>query len=158
MQAIFENFGIYVHVPFCAAPCGYCRFYKRRADEAEQVRYVELLAKEVRLARGELPESGVDTMFWGGGTPSSLSADSIERLADALGDFRPKLEWTVEVSPSTITREKLAAFKRIGITRISLGVQSFDERTLRSLGRAHTLRSTLDAIKPCTAKSFPIFQ
>ena len=51
MQAIFENFGIYVHVPFCAAPCGYCRFYKRRADEAEQVRYVELLAKEVRRAR-----------------------------------------------------------------------------------------------------------
>lgn len=157
MQAIFENFGIYVHVPFCAAPCGYCRFYKRRADEAEQVRYVELLAKEVRLARGELPESGADTMFWGGGTPSSLSADSIERLADALGDFRPKLEWTVEVSPSTITREKLAAFKRIGITRISLGVQSFDERTLRSLGRAHTLRSTLDAIEAVHDEKFPHF-
>ena len=48
MQAIFENFGIYVHVPFCAAPCGYCRFYKRRADGAEQARYVELLAKEAR--------------------------------------------------------------------------------------------------------------
>lgn len=157
MQAIFENFGIYAHVPFCSKPCGYCRFYKLRPKPEETAEYVRICAAEAELlAREGVPEK-IDTMFWGGGTPSSLSEGDIERLAEALGRFRPSLEWTVEVSPSSATRGKLETLRRIGATRISLGVQSFDEGVLRSLGRAHTLKETLKAIDAVAEAGFGNF-
>lgn len=147
MQAIFNNFGIYVHVPFCTSACGYCRFYKQRANEADMGEYVKHCAAEIKLLRetSELPK--VNTMFWGGGTPSALSERNIVALSDALEGLKPEQEWTVEVSPSSLTREKLQLLREIGVTRISLGVQSFNEKTLRTLGRAHTLASTLEAIE-----------
>lgn len=157
MQAIFENFGIYAHVPFCSKPCGYCRFYKLRPGEEDIAEYVKACAIEAEsLAREGVPEK-VDTMFWGGGTPSSLPEGEMERLAEALGRFRPEREWTVEVSPSSAERGKLETLKRIGVTRISLGVQSFDEGVLRSLGRAHSLRDTLEAIDAVAEAGFKNF-
>lgn len=111
-----------------------------------------------RIARPRWRPRKIDTMFWGGGTPSSLSEGDIERLAEALGRFRPSLEWTVEVSPSSATRGKLETLRRIGATRISLGVQSFDEGVLRSLGRAHTLKETLKAIDAVAEAGFENFR
>ena len=157
MQAIFENFGIYAHVPFCSKPCGYCRFYKLRPKPEDIAEYLRVCAAEAgSLAREGVPEK-IDTMFWGGGTPSSLSEGEIERLAEALGRFRPSREWTVEVSPSSVSRGKLETLRRIGVTRISLGVQSFDEGVLRSLGRAHTLKETLKAIDAVAEAGFENF-
>jgi len=157
MQAIFENFGIYVHVPFCAAPCGYCRFYKRVPTGDDIREYVKICSRELELladSPGFLPP---DTIFWGGGTPSILPESAFEKLAGAFGRFPKPREWTIEVSPSTISREKLSLYKQAGVTRISLGVQSFDEGVLRSLGRAHSLKSTLEAIDAVAEIGFDNF-
>ena len=157
MQAIFENFGIYVHVPFCAAPCGYCRFYKRVPTGDDIREYVKICSRELELladSPGFLPP---DTIFWGGGTPSILPESAFEKLAGAFRRFPKPREWTIEVSPSTISREKLSLYKQAGVTRISLGVQSFDEGVLRSLGRAHSLKSTLEAIDAVAETGFDNF-
>lgn len=157
MQAIFENFGIYVHVPFCAAPCGYCRFYKRVPTGDDIREYVKICSRELELladSPGFLPP---DTIFWGGGTPSILPESAFEKLASAFGRFPKPREWTIEVSPSTISREKLSLYRQAGVTRISLGVQSFDEGVLRSLGRAHSLKSTLEAIDAVAETGFDNF-
>ena len=91
MQAIFQNFGIYVHVPFCAKSCGYCRFYKRAPAAGDMDAYALAVENELELLRrengGNVPRP--DTMFWGGGNPSSLSERHIERLATILEPVLP---------------------------------------------------------------------
>ncbi len=139
MPKLYEKFGVYVHVPFCAKPCGYCRFYKKIPSPQDAEFYLRALETEVGLFFAETPDAPrPDTMFWGGGTPSVLSPEQITRAAEILGRLKPAQEWTVEVSPSSIDAERLDALKQAGATRISLGVQSFSEKTLRELGRAHT--------------------
>ncbi len=157
MKKLYENFGIYLHVPFCARPCGYCRFYKKVPTKDDINFYIETLAKEIKLFCQEHQPPSVDTMFWGGGTPSMLSPQEIEKIANSFGELLPHREWTVEVSPSTITKEKLEAFKNVGVDRISLGVQSFSEKTLKTLGRAHTLQETLNAIDLIAEHNFKNF-
>ena len=159
MQAIFQNFGIYVHVPFCAKSCGYCRFYKRSPAAGDMDAYALAVGNELDLLRrengGNVPRP--DTMFWGGGTPSSLSERHIERLAKILEPVLPKKEWTAEVSPTGLSAAKLALLKGVGVTRISMGVQSFSEKTLNTLGRAHSLKATMDAIEKIDAAAFENF-
>lgn len=159
MQAIFQNFGIYVHVPFCAKSCAYCRFYKRAPAAGDMDAYADAIGKELDLLRrengGNVPKP--DTMFWGGGTPSSLSERHIEKLAKILDPVLPKKEWTVEVSPTGLSAPKLSLLKSLGATRISMGVQSFSEKTLESLGRAHSLKATMDAIEKIDAAGFENF-
>lgn len=157
MQAIFENFGIYVHVPFCAAPCGYCRFYKRVPTGDDIREYVKICTRELELLADSPGLPPPDTVFWGGGTPSILRESEFEKLAGAFGRFPKPREWTIEVSPSTISREKLSLYKQAGVTRISLGVQSFDEGVLKSLGRSHSLKSTLEAIDAVAETEFDNF-
>ncbi len=157
MQAIFENFGIYVHVPFCAAPCGYCRFYKRVPTGDDIREYVKICTRELELLADSPGLPPTDTVFWGGGTPSILRESEFEKLAGAFGRFPKPREWTIEVSPSTISREKLSLYKQAGVTRISLGVQSFDEGVLKSLGRSHSLKSTLEAIDAVAETEFDNF-
>lgn len=158
MQDIFHNFGIYLHVPFCAGNCGYCRFYKRAPSALSFDEYAEAVEREIALAKAEfgaLPKP--ETMYWGGGTPSILPEKTMARLARAFGDLLPSREWTVEVAPSSATRRRLAALKDAGVTRISMGVQSFDERTLKRLGRRHSLKATLAAIDTVSQIGFEHF-
>ncbi len=158
MKKIFDNFGIYVHVPFCARACGYCRFYKKIPSQNDIDTYIESITEELKLFKqSENKELSVDTMFWGGGTPSILSERQIENLAKTFANTLPTQEWTVEVSPSTITKSKLETFKNVGVNRISLGVQSFSEKTLQTLGRAHSLKDTLEAIELVSNADFEKF-
>lgn len=159
MQDIFENFGIYLHVPFCAQSCDYCRFYKRAPTSADLDAFVRGVGAEIALRKslngGSLPRP--QTMFWGGGTPSVLDERRIETLAESFDGLLPTDEWTVEVAPTNATRARLEAFKRVGVSRISMGVQSFDEGTLRVLGRRHTLKATMEAIGRVVDAGFPHF-
>ncbi len=159
MQDIFENFGIYLHVPFCAGSCGYCRFYKRIPTPELFDRYADAVALEINLRKNEnggfLPRP--QTMFWGGGSPSMLPERHIERIAAAFGELTPSLEWSVEVAPTNATRQKLAALKSAGATRISMGVQSFNEKTLASLGRKHSLKATVEAVGHVAEAGFKHF-
>lgn len=134
--------GVYIHVPFCERVCPYCDFAvvaARHLAPATEDTYVDSLLRELEQRRGDFNERELATVYLGGGTPSLLSPRSIARLLDAVcGAFpgEPR-EVTLEVNPSTLERERLPAFRAAGVGRISLGVQSFDDDTLRRLGRAH---------------------
>ncbi|MCC6751241.1 MAG: radical SAM family heme chaperone HemW [Deltaproteobacteria bacterium] len=136
-----DSFAVYVHVPFCGSLCAYCSFAKGRDDELIE-RYFDALRWELE-AYGALPQlagARVTSIFLGGGTPSYVPAEKLADLLERLrGLFRvgPEVQVTLEANPESVDPAKLAAYRAAGIDRISLGVQSFDEARLRSLGRRH---------------------
>lgn len=130
---------IYVHIPFCARICPYCAFYKERADSSQTQRFCEALLRETKVL-GERFTIRAETIFIGGGTPTALTTAQLEFL---LGGFRDRLdlarliEWTVEANPGSVSPRKAALLREIGVSRISLGVQSWDDELLKLLGREH---------------------
>jgi putative oxygen-independent coproporphyrinogen III oxidase len=146
--------GLYIHIPFCKTKCPYCDFYSV-TDETLIDAYLAALDTEARLYREQFPV--FDSLFLGGGTPSLLDAAQLGALVASLRRhfvFAPGSEITIEVNPDDITAEKLRLFRDLGINRLSLGVQSFDEAELRFLGRRHTARQTLAAIDLIRAAGF----
>lgn len=136
--------GIYIHVPFCASRCDFCAFYRESPDRRQIRRYLQALEAEWRLRHGGEP---IETIFFGGGTPGLLAAEDFAAIADFLApDPKHLREWTVEFSPATVKEDKLLVLKKLGVTRISLGVQSFDEKCLANLGRRDGPRKALTAI------------
>jgi len=145
--------GLYVHVPFCAATCDYCAFYQITPTAAGVSRFLAGVAREAELAA---PDRPVDTVFWGGGTPGLLSPRALAELGTILlrhGGGRPR-EWTVEMAPASVTPERLAALRDVGVTRVSLGVQSFQPALLAALGRRHTVRQVRQAYARTRAAGF----
>jgi len=142
---------LYLHVPFCASSCDFCSFYQEQPKRGEIDRYLAAIERELELH----PPGRVETAFWGGGTPGLLPADDLRRLGHAMTKAagRP-VEWTVELAPSSVRADKLAALKEIGVTRVSMGVQSFDEATLDALGRRHSPKQIMDAWELIEAAGF----
>jgi oxygen-independent coproporphyrinogen-3 oxidase len=135
-------FGVYIHVPFCAARCGYCDFntYVTR-NHAVQQKFVEAALLELPMARAEIGERAVTTVFFGGGTPTLLGEQALLRLLDGVSDtfgLAPDAEVTTEANPESVNLPMLAALRRGGFTRISLGMQSAAAHVLRTLDRQHT--------------------
>jgi oxygen-independent coproporphyrinogen-3 oxidase len=130
---------IYVHIPFCARICPYCAFYKERPDSSQTQRFCEALLCEVDRRRTRLPIVP-ETIFIGGGTPTALTTAQLEYL---LGGFRDRLdlsaprEWTVEANPGSVSLRKAESLRNLGVNRISLGVQSWNDELLKLLGREH---------------------
>ena len=141
---------LYVHIPFCVKKCAYCDFLSAPAGEREIHAYTDALIHEIR-ARGENHKDyRVRTVFLGGGTPSVLSGGDAARIFRALKksfDIAENPEITLEVNPGTVTEEKTAAWKNAGINRISIGLQSVNDRELKMLGRIHTFREFLNTWK-----------
>jgi oxygen-independent coproporphyrinogen-3 oxidase len=142
-----SSLSIYIHVPFCAKKCAYCDFASFSGREADWGRYFDEILTEIRLWSdktdfGLLREKyRVKTVFIGGGTPTLVDAGYIEKTLDACRDIAPfeeGAEITIEGNPGTLTPEKLTAYRRAGVNRLSLGAQSFDDGLLKSLGRIHT--------------------
>jgi oxygen-independent coproporphyrinogen-3 oxidase len=140
---------LYVHIPFCARICPYCAFYKERADSSQTLRFCEALLREIETVAGKLeparPRAAEfrlepETIFFGGGTPTALTTAQLEFL---LGGLRDRLdlsrlvEWTVEANPGSVSPRKAALLRKMGVNRISLGVQSWDDDLLKLLGREH---------------------
>ncbi|PAZ03627.1 MAG: coproporphyrinogen III oxidase [Opitutia bacterium AMD-G3] len=142
---------LYLHVPFCASSCDFCSFYQEQPKRGEIDRYLTAIERELELH----PPGRVETAFWGGGTPGLLPADDLRRLGHAMtrAAGRPN-EWTVELAPSSVRADKLAALKEIGVTRVSMGVQSFDDVTLDALGRRHSPKQIMDAWELIQAAGF----
>ncbi len=138
------SLGVYVHVPFCASTCGFCAFYQETPHRSDLLNFLETIRQEFNKTA---PVRRVDTAFWGGGTPGVLPAKDLEKLGkfqiDALG--APTTEWTIELAPSTVKPDKLAALRDLGINRISLGVQSFDDQMIERLERRQSAKMALDA-------------
>ncbi len=129
--------GLYVHTPFCLKKCRYCDFYST-TDFSQSRRFLAALKKEMRLSR-KIPLV-FDTLYVGGGTPSTLTPIAIKQLiewARIYFRFTADSEITIEVNPGTVTRENLGAYRDFGVNRLSIGVQSFDDANLRFLGRTH---------------------
>jgi len=149
-----EPFGLYVHVPFCATTCDFCAFYQVRPTAESVDGFINSLRREAGLVGWGRPLS---TVFWGGGTPGLLSPGDLERVA-ALVHERPGgrvvPEWTVELAPASVTRERLAVLRAAGVTRVSLGVQSFRPALLDALGRAHTREQVYRAYELVRAAGF----
>ncbi|MBR6389506.1 MAG: radical SAM family heme chaperone HemW [Opitutales bacterium] len=137
---------VYVHVPFCARTCAYCKFYKAPPSAANFDFYLENLEKEARGFFEKAQDVKISSVFFGGGTPTLLDGGRLERLAKIFRPRAKNIEWTIEASPQTLNPQKLKLLKGLGINRISLGVQSFSEKTLKSLGRPHPLAASVRAI------------
>ena len=141
--------GIYVHIPFCASRCSYCDFFStlRLADVGAD--YVEAVIAEAGLRCGELRGEPVRTLYLGGGTPSQLPGPLLERLVQGLGDTIDMScleEFTIEANPDDVTPEWCAALTRLGVNRVSMGVQSFEDPILRLIGRRHTAVQAVEAV------------
>ncbi|MDR2675375.1 MAG: radical SAM family heme chaperone HemW [Opitutaceae bacterium] len=129
--------GLYVHVPFCATRCDFCAFYEERPDAGAVRRYLAGMEREAALLGGPL---AVETVFWGGGTPGVLAAADLRRLGGitlSCCAAAPR-EWSVELAPGSVTGARLAVLRELGVTRISLGAQSFQPALLEALGRRHS--------------------
>src|ERR1022692_2281328 len=128
---------LYVHVPFCAQKCAYCAFYSEASSGELVNRYVAALIRELELVAGDLKPR---TIFFGGGTPSLLNLRKWEQILLAMErlNLLGAEEFTVECNPATVSADKAKLFRDFGINRISMGVQSLDEKLLDRLGRIHS--------------------
>lgn len=145
--------GLYVHVPFCASTCDFCAFYQRVPTAGDVDRFLRGIDGEAALAAWPRP---VTTVFWGGGTPGLLAPRDLGRLAAivrARCGGEPE-EWTVELAPGSVTAERLAVLRDAGVTRVSLGVQSFQPALLEALGRQHTREQVYTAHERVRAAGF----
>jgi oxygen-independent coproporphyrinogen-3 oxidase len=131
--------GLYVHLPYCASRCGYCAFVVT-TDSSSEEGYFAALDREIALAGREARGVRFDTIYLGGGTPSLLSPDRIAQLVGKIRcdfEIEPGAEVTLEANPEDVTAGKRDAWVRAGVTRFSVGVQSFDDRELAAVGRRH---------------------
>ena len=153
-----RGIGLYVHVPFCASRCPYCDFATAPATSALRGRYLAALAEEMLREGRALGRPRVRTLYVGGGTPSLLEPPEVATLAEALRgafDLRPR-EVTVEANPATLDRARLAAWRELGVTRLSLGAQSFSARGLRALGRTHQPEDSAAAVAAARDAGFDV--
>ena len=144
---------LYVHLPWCIRKCPYCDFNSHEAGadrEATEARYLDALRSDLESALPQIWGRRIHTVFIGGGTPSLFSPDSIDRL---LADVRARLplepacEVTMEANPGTFEKDRFKAFREAGVTRLSIGVQSFDDTKLKALGRVHDRAQAIAAVE-----------
>jgi oxygen-independent coproporphyrinogen-3 oxidase len=136
--------GIYIHIPFCSSRCSYCDFATGLFQQELAERYVRALVEDIRLSRysGDI----VDTIYFGGGTPSLLAPSQLGSILATVHDcfkIDPHSEITLEINPGSVNEEKLRAFRSLGVNRASFGAQTFDDAELAKLGRSHTTADTV---------------
>ena len=138
---------LYFHIPFCVRKCFYCDFLSAPADGQTKAAYMEALRRETALRAEEYRCDSVTSVFIGGGTPSAVKAEEIAALLSTVRQYYPlaeDAEITIEVNPGTVTAEKLEVYRAAGINRLSIGLQSADDRELAAIGRIHTWQQFLD--------------
>lgn len=153
-----NKLGLYLHVPFCRQKCAYCDFlsFACKSDRL-LVEYTNALVLEMRKWKELCADRQIDSVFFGGGTPSLLPSEALEKLMQEMReDFHisEDAEITVEANPASLTREKLAFYRECGINRLSIGVQSFDNRVLRVLGRLHDKNEAFQMIQTARKAGF----
>jgi len=149
--------GIYIHIPFCKSRCSYCDFATGlyQTELAEQ--YVQAVIGDLQTTRADELSRSVDTIYFGGGTPSMLSSDQIERILAVVHrrfQIDSKAEVTIEINPGSVTKTKLKEFRKLGINRASFGAQTFHDDELARLGRSHSAGDTLRTFEYLRAADF----
>lgn len=148
---------LYIHIPFCISKCKYCDFLSAPSDEAERVEYVESLCQKIRKYADMAKAYRVISIFVGGGTPSILETEQMTKIFVAVREtfkIENDAEITVEMNPGTMTREKFVTYKRLGVNRLSIGLQSANNVELKALGRIHTYEEFLATYQLARAEGF----
>jgi oxygen-independent coproporphyrinogen-3 oxidase len=147
---------LYVHIPFCARICPYCAFYKDLLDRSQTWRFCEAILRDLDGQRASLALTP-ETIYFGGGTPTALTTSQLEFL---LGGFHERLnllsltEWTIEANPGSVSGRKAALLRKLGVTRVSLGIQSWDDELLKLLGREHDSQQAEQSFRILRAAGF----
>ncbi|MBS1445980.1 MAG: radical SAM protein, partial [Odoribacter sp.] len=146
--------GVYVHIPFCRSKCYYCGFYSVASIVFKQA-FIRALCREIELRKDYLGTYKPETLYLGGGTPSYLTPDELQIILQKLEEIHPlslSAERTIEMNPEDLVPAKLNELRRLGFNRLSIGVQTFNEKGLKKMNRAHTARQAIDGIF-CAAES-----
>ncbi|MEW5845133.1 MAG: radical SAM family heme chaperone HemW [Bacteroidota bacterium] len=141
--------GIYIHVPFCRKKCVYCDFYSVGEGKMDN-HFADWVLKELKLRSNYISDKTIKTIYFGGGTPSLLPASDIQKIISGIAEYfsiDPHTEITIEVNPDDITLKVAEEYRNIGINRVSIGVQSFNDNELIFLGRRHNVESSIEAIR-----------
>lgn len=148
--------GIYIHIPFCKTRCIYCDFYSTTQSELKQ-RYVHALCTELRTRKGYLKGKPVETIYFGGGTPSQLSKEEFVRIFQTIEEtygLKNTREITLEANPDDLTEEYVTMLRTLPFNRISMGIQTFDDATLKLLNRRHDSAQAIRAVHRCRQAGF----
>ncbi len=150
----YFSYGLYVNFPFCRSRCIFCKYYSELLSVPQQIDdYIQTLKKEMKLYEVDFSASDLRNIYFGGGTPSLLSAGQIRVLADALEEFfrygsrKNETQITVEGTPESIKEKEMREWRNLGVNRVSLGVQSFNEAVLKKTGRSHGSKEVFDAVR-----------
>ncbi|EOH87490.1 radical SAM family heme chaperone HemW [Enterococcus villorum] len=157
INSIERKVSAYIHIPFCEHICYYCDFNKVFLEGQPVDEYVEMLLKEMKIMIEKYPVKKLETLYVGGGTPTSLSAKQLDRLLSGARDILPfedGKEFTVEANPGDLTQEKLRVMKNYGVNRLSMGVQTFDNQLLKKIGRKHTAEDVYQTMRFLEEENF----
>src|SRR5262249_49574246 len=158
-----QDFGIYVHWPYCAAKCPYCDFNSHVRDSFDQSRWTKAIVRELQFVaslqegQGREARPVVTSVFFGGGTPSLMKGRAVAAVLDgiaALGTIASDAEITLEANPNSVEQERFRDYRAAGVNRVSVGVQALDEAALKALGRLHGVAEAKSAIG-LASKIFP---
>ncbi|MDH6365789.1 putative oxygen-independent coproporphyrinogen III oxidase [Enterococcus sp. PF1-24] len=147
----------YIHIPFCEHICYYCDFNKVFLEGQPVDEYIEKLLLEIKLAKEQFKNQQMETIYIGGGTPTSLSTKQLDRLLAGIREeliFDDANEFTIEANPGDLTLEKLQVIKNYGVNRLSMGVQTFDNQLLKKIGRKHTAEDVYQTMKFLEKENF----
>lgn len=148
--------GIYLHIPFCKTRCIYCDFYSTTRDDLRR-RYVQALCRELEMRKEYLEGAPIETVYFGGGTPSQLTGEDFEKIFQTLQQeygLGHTTEITLEANPDDLTKEYVEMLRHFPFNRLSMGIQTFDDKTLRLLHRRHTASQAQEAVKRCQDAGF----
>lgn len=148
--------GIYIHIPFCSKRCIYCGFYSTTAIK-DTNRYIDAICKELKMRTNYLKYNTIKTIYIGGGTPSLLNHQQLERIFSTIRDnynISQVEEVTIECNPNDLTTNYIAQLKKLPINRISMGVQSFEDSILKFLRRRHNAEQAINAVQECQKAGF----
>lgn len=148
--------GIYLHIPFCKKRCIYCDFFSSTRNE-KKATYIEALCQELELRRDYLDEERIETIYFGGGTPSQLAKEDFERIFSSLYKIypiSPEAEITLEANPDDLSPEYIHMLRTLPFNRLSIGIQTFNENTLKLLQRRHTAQQAIEAFTRCRETGF----
>lgn len=152
-----DKLSAYIHIPFCEHICYYCDFNKVFLEGQPVDEYIQCLLTEIRLMKEQFPSKDTETIYIGGGTPTSLSAKQLSVLLEGVRELLPfnvENEFTLEANPGDLTQEKLHVMKEYGVNRLSMGVQTFDNQLLKKIGRKHTAEDVYTTMKFLEKENF----
>ncbi|MCD8182608.1 MAG: radical SAM family heme chaperone HemW [Bacteroides sp.] len=148
--------GIYIHIPFCRTRCIYCDFYSTTRSELKEC-YIRALCKELRMRRDYLRGEAVETVYFGGGTPSQLAEEDFKAIFETIQEvygMEHCKEITLEANPDDLTEEYVTMLRRLPFNRLSMGIQTFDDATLKLLNRRHNATQAIEAVHRCRRAGF----